>query len=86
MVVHYPLKLIDLSVLADTTYGLQAAMFTSDIGSALRAARALRAPVVVHVRTVKGKGYEPAESDPVDRLHAVPPAFWGDGGANDEVG
>jgi 1-deoxy-D-xylulose-5-phosphate synthase len=32
---------------------------------------------VVHVRTVKGKGYEPAETDPVDRLHAVPPARTG---------
>ncbi|GLW04529.1 1-deoxy-D-xylulose-5-phosphate synthase [Streptomyces lavendulae] len=39
--------------------------------AALRSARALERPVVVHVHTVKGKGYEPAELDVVDCLHAV---------------
>ncbi|MFE6163249.1 1-deoxy-D-xylulose-5-phosphate synthase [Streptomyces sp. NPDC056486] len=39
--------------------------------NALRQARATQRPVVVHVRTVKGKGYEPAESDAADCLHAV---------------
>jgi 1-deoxy-D-xylulose-5-phosphate synthase len=43
----------------------------------LREARALRSPVVVHVRTAKGRGYLPAESDPHDRMHAVPPLRTG---------
>ncbi|MGW8953929.1 1-deoxy-D-xylulose-5-phosphate synthase [Streptomyces sp. NPDC055709] len=38
---------------------------------ALRQARDLGRPVVVHARTVKGKGYSPAETDEADRLHAV---------------
>ena len=38
---------------------------------ALRRARALRRPVVVHCVTVKGKGYPPAETDEADCLHAV---------------
>ncbi|MBB5109797.1 1-deoxy-D-xylulose-5-phosphate synthase [Streptomyces spectabilis] len=38
---------------------------------ALRQARALGFPVVVHVRAVKGKGYGPAERDGADCLHAV---------------
>ncbi|MBO0844738.1 MAG: 1-deoxy-D-xylulose-5-phosphate synthase [Nocardioides sp.] len=41
---------------------------------ALRAARVLRHPVVVHVVTQKGRGHEPAEQDEADRLHTVPPA------------
>ncbi|MFI9010689.1 1-deoxy-D-xylulose-5-phosphate synthase [Actinosynnema sp. NPDC053489] len=47
-----------------------------DIGSveqALTTAKALRRPVVVHCVTTKGKGHPPAENDPVDHLHAVPP-------------
>nr|WP_246324691.1 1-deoxy-D-xylulose-5-phosphate synthase [Petropleomorpha daqingensis] len=47
------------------------------VEEALRKARALRSPVVVHVRTTKGRGYFPAESDPHDRLHAVPPPRTG---------
>src|SRR3954471_4662074 len=43
------------------------------VEEALRKARALRSPVVVHVRTTKGRGFEPAETDPHDRLHAVSP-------------
>jgi 1-deoxy-D-xylulose-5-phosphate synthase len=41
--------------------------------TALRAARDLRRPVVVHVRTVKGRGHGPAEADQLDRQHAVSP-------------
>ncbi len=33
--------------------------------------RRVKGPVVVHVVTRKGAGYEPAENDPVDRLHGV---------------
>ncbi|SDM41115.1 1-deoxy-D-xylulose-5-phosphate synthase [Nonomuraea jiangxiensis] len=39
---------------------------------ALRAARELREPVVVHCVTVKGRGYEPAEQDLDEHLHAIP--------------
>jgi 1-deoxy-D-xylulose-5-phosphate synthase len=41
---------------------------------ALESARSLAAPVVVHCVTRKGHGYEPAETDEADCLHAVPPA------------
>ncbi|MBM7808081.1 1-deoxy-D-xylulose-5-phosphate synthase [Geodermatophilus bullaregiensis] len=47
-----------------------------DIGAledTLSRARSLRAPVVVHVRTVKGRGHLPAETDPHDRQHTVCP-------------
>ncbi|MCX4881382.1 1-deoxy-D-xylulose-5-phosphate synthase [Streptomyces sp. NBC_00847] len=44
---------------------------TEGIEEALRRARALSRPVVVHVVTVKGKGYNPAEQDAADCLHAV---------------
>ncbi|MEU2718590.1 1-deoxy-D-xylulose-5-phosphate synthase [Streptomyces sp. NPDC007205] len=44
---------------------------TSEIEGALLRARALSRPVVVHVMTVKGKGYAPAEQDAADCLHAV---------------
>jgi len=43
-----------------------------DIGgleSALRNAAEYDGPIVVHVRTQKGRGYEPAEKDPIKRLH-----------------
>ena len=39
--------------------------------SALQQAAATEGPVVVHVRTVKGHGYAPAELDEADHLHAV---------------
>ncbi|HEY3528029.1 MAG TPA: 1-deoxy-D-xylulose-5-phosphate synthase [Nocardioides sp.] len=48
-----------------------------DVGSverALREARVLHRPVVVHVVTRKGEGYPPAEQDVADRLHTVSPA------------
>jgi 1-deoxy-D-xylulose-5-phosphate synthase len=44
---------------------------------ALREARLLHRPVVVHVATTKGKGYAPAEEDEADRLHTVPPRATG---------
>ncbi|MEU6957816.1 1-deoxy-D-xylulose-5-phosphate synthase [Streptomyces sp. NPDC045714] len=44
---------------------------TGEIDQMLRRARALARPVVVHVMTVKGKGYRPAETDEADCLHAV---------------
>lgn len=48
-----------------------------DVGSLerlLQRARTLHSPVVVHVVTHKGKGYEPAERDPV-RYHGVSPCI-----------
>ncbi|MEU9234543.1 1-deoxy-D-xylulose-5-phosphate synthase [Streptomyces subrutilus] len=44
---------------------------TAVVEEALQRARALNRPVVVHIRTVKGKGYGPAETDEEDCLHAV---------------
>ncbi|MFB7636123.1 1-deoxy-D-xylulose-5-phosphate synthase [Streptomyces sp. NPDC056149] len=41
------------------------------VEEALRVARELSRPVVVHVVTVKGKGYPPALADQADRMHAV---------------
>ncbi len=38
---------------------------------ALRRARAFGSPVIVHVITQKGRGYEPALRDEADRFHAV---------------
>ncbi len=40
--------------------------------NALEWARELKCPVLLHVRTVKGKGYAPAESEP-DKWHGVGP-------------
>ncbi|WNM25716.1 1-deoxy-D-xylulose-5-phosphate synthase [Demequina capsici] len=40
---------------------------------ALRQAKDYGAPVLVHVLTQKGRGYEPAEQDVADRFHAVGP-------------
>jgi 1-deoxy-D-xylulose-5-phosphate synthase len=48
-----------------------------DVGAvedALRRARAIGAPVVVHCVTRKGAGYPPAEADEADQMHAVSPA------------
>ena len=43
--------------------------------ASLRQALETRRPVVVHVKTVKGKGYEPAEEHPAEfhGTRAVPP-------------
>ena len=40
---------------------------------ALRNAAEIAGPVVVHVRTQKGRGYAPAENDPVKRMHDTGP-------------
>ncbi len=45
---------------------------------ALRRALALEGPVLLHCRTVKGKGYAPAERHP-GRYHGVPPSPVGNG-------
>ena len=44
----------------------------------IRQAIETRRPVVVHVRTVKGKGYKPAERQP-DAYHGIAPFHIGDG-------
>jgi 1-deoxy-D-xylulose-5-phosphate synthase len=41
------------------------------VENALWEAKSLGRPVVVHCKTVKGKGYEAAETDEADRMHAV---------------
>lgn len=41
------------------------------VEAALRVAAGARRPVVVHCVTSKGKGYEHAETDEVDRFHAI---------------
>jgi 1-deoxy-D-xylulose-5-phosphate synthase len=45
----------------------------AELETALADARALRRAVVVHCRTVKGKGYPAAETEPYDRMHAISP-------------
>ena len=45
----------------------------SAVETALRRARSLGAPVLVHMITEKGRGYTPAEEDIADRFHAVGP-------------
>ena len=42
--------------------------------AALREARGYRAPTIVHCVTSKGHGYQPAESEPADRMHTIGPA------------
>lgn len=42
-----------------------------DIEVALKQARAKRAPVIVHVITQKGRGFDPAVHDEADQFHAV---------------
>ncbi len=41
------------------------------VEAALRRAKAFSGPVIVHVITEKGRGYQPAEQDVADRFHAV---------------
>ena len=45
------------------------------VEEALRAAAELGGPHVVHVLTQKGRGYAPAENDPIKRLHDTAPGF-----------
>ena len=42
----------------------------------LTVAKSYRRPVLVHVKTVKGKGYAPAEENPGE-YHGIPPEFHG---------
>ncbi|MGC5627162.1 1-deoxy-D-xylulose-5-phosphate synthase [Georgenia sp. Z1344] len=42
-----------------------------EVEAALARAKEFGGPVVVHVQTEKGRGYEPAEADIADRFHAV---------------
>ncbi|MEU2350947.1 1-deoxy-D-xylulose-5-phosphate synthase [Modestobacter sp. NPDC049651] len=49
----------------------------AELEDALTEARDLRRPVVVHVRTSKGRGHQPAETDELDRQHAVAPPRTG---------
>ena len=49
-----------------------------ELTNLLRYAKEMKAPVLVHVRTVKGKGYEPAERNP-DEFHGVSPFRIEDG-------
>jgi 1-deoxy-D-xylulose-5-phosphate synthase len=42
--------------------------------AALETAKQARRPSVVHAVTVKGRGHEPAEQDPVDCYHSIGPA------------
>ncbi|WP_328291800.1 1-deoxy-D-xylulose-5-phosphate synthase [Kineococcus sp. NBC_00420] len=44
---------------------------TEAVEHALRRARSFGGPVIVHVITQKGRGYEPALADDADRFHAV---------------
>jgi 1-deoxy-D-xylulose-5-phosphate synthase len=46
---------------------------------ALAEARRARRPVLVHVRTLKGRGFLPAEADAATRGHAMGPYEWRDG-------
>ncbi|GAA3640343.1 1-deoxy-D-xylulose-5-phosphate synthase [Lentzea atacamensis] len=70
------------SLAAGTARGLFEALGLAYIGevdghdvhaveNALWEAKTLGRPVVVHCKTVKGKGYEAAETDEADRMHAV---------------
>jgi 1-deoxy-D-xylulose-5-phosphate synthase len=51
----------------------------SELLPALAEARRARRPVLVHVRTEKGRGFSPAESDAATRGHAMGPYEWRDG-------
>ena len=53
--------------------------------ASLRQALETRRPVVVHIKTVKGKGYEPAEERPAE-FHGTPPFHIGNGELAQEAG
>ena len=42
-----------------------------ELEEALKSAKKLEKPVFVHVNTIKGKGYKPAENNP-GAFHAIP--------------
>ncbi len=52
------------------------------VREALRQAFETERPVVVHARTIKGKGYEPAEASP-EKYHGTGPFFLGNGEKKD---
>jgi 1-deoxy-D-xylulose-5-phosphate synthase len=52
--------------------------------ASLRQALETRRPVVVHVKTIKGKGYEPAEEHPAE-FHGTAPFHIGNGELTNEV-
>src|SRR5262249_34802092 len=48
-----------------------------EVEDALRLARSLRRPVLVHCVTQKGRGHPPAEAHEADRMHSIGPARAG---------
>lgn len=56
----------------------------SELEDALRAAKKLRRPVFVHVNTVKGKGFRPAEINP-GAFHAIPSCGYRKSNPNNDV-
>lgn len=50
-----------------------------ELVEALRMARRSALPVLLHVKTEKGKGFPPAEADPRTRGHAMGPYEWREG-------
>src|SRR5262249_53317928 len=48
-----------------------------ELEDALRLARSLRRPVLVHCVTQKGRGHRPAETHEADRMHSISPAPGG---------
>lgn len=56
----------------------------AELEEALRAAKKLRRPVFVHVNTVKGKGFRPAEINP-GAFHALPSSGYDRRNPNNEV-
>lgn len=56
-----------------------------ELEEALRSAKKLRKPVFVHVNTVKGKGYKPAEFNP-GAFHAIPSSGYNKNNPDNSVG
>ncbi|MDE6762459.1 MAG: 1-deoxy-D-xylulose-5-phosphate synthase [Oscillospiraceae bacterium] len=56
----------------------------SELEDALRAAKKLHRPVFVHVNTVKGKGFRPAEINP-GAFHAIPSCGYRKSNPNNDV-
>lgn len=56
----------------------------AELEEALRAAKKLRKPVFVHVNTIKGKGYRPAEINP-GAFHSVPSCGYRKSNPNNDM-
>lgn len=56
----------------------------AELEDALRAAKKLRRPVFVHVNTVKGKGFRPAEINP-GAFHAIPSCGYRKNNPNNDI-